>query len=296
MTTTDTPAIETAGTAPNGEVIGANGVTYRYRRFGTSADGIPLIFLQHFRGNLDNWDPALIDPIAAEREVVLVDNTGVGGSTGRVPTTVAQMARDLTEFLDALAVPRYDLFGFSLGGFVAQELALLRPTAVRTVTLAGTGPAGAPRMHGWREDIRRESHHDQSTAESLLYIFFAHTDTSRALGGEFLKRIFGRSEERDTPTTTAVRDAQYDAVLDWGIPDLSKLERLTAITQPTLILQGDNDLMIPTSGSHLMAGLIPNAQLHIFPDAAHASIFQYPDQAAEITTKFITDHTPAEES
>ncbi|GAA2229016.1 alpha/beta hydrolase [Herbiconiux moechotypicola] len=280
----------TAATAPNLEIQAANGVRYRYRRFGTvTADRPPMVFLQHFRGNLDNWDPALIDAIAAQHEVILLDNTGVAGSSGRVPTSVGQMARDALEFLDALGVRRYDLFGFSLGGFVAQEIALLRPTAVRALVLAGTGPAGAPRMHGWREDIRRESHHDQSTAESLLYIFFAHTDTSRELGKAFLGRIFARQVDRDEPTTTAVRDAQYDAVLDWGIPDLSKLERLRGIVQPTLILQGDDDLMIPTPGSHLMAGLIPDSRLHIFPDAAHASIFQYPEEAAGIVRGFLAE-------
>ncbi|WP_066039520.1 alpha/beta fold hydrolase [Herbiconiux solani] len=273
--------------APNLSIAAANGETYAYRRFGTSSDDVPMVFLQHFRGNLDNWDPDLIDAIAVEREVILVDNTGVGGSTGRVPTSVAQMARDITAFVDAIGIPRYDLFGFSLGGFVAQELALLRPTAVRTITLAGTGPSGAPRMHGWREDIRRESHHDQPTPESLLYIFFAHTDTSRALGGQFLRRIFTRTEDRDAPTTPAVRDAQYDAVLDWGIPTLGRLERLLGITQPTLILQGDNDLMIPTPGSHILAGLIPDARIHIFPDAAHASIFQYPTEAAALVNDFV---------
>lgn len=275
-------------TALTQSIAAANGETYAYRRFGTNSDDVPMVFLQHFRGNLDNWDPDLIDAIAAQREVILVDNTGVGGSSGRVPTTVAQMARDITAFLDALGVSRYDLFGFSLGGFVAQELALLRPTAIRTLTLAGTGPTGAPRMHGWREDIRRESHHDQPTAESLLYIFFAHTDSSRALGGKFLSRIFSRTEDRDVPTTPAVRDAQYDAVLDWGVPTLGRLERLLGITQPTLVLQGDDDLMIPTPGSHILAGLIPDARIHIFPDAAHASIFQYPAEAAALVNNFVS--------
>lgn len=283
-------------TAPNRDVVASDGISYRYRRFGRSADGVPMVFLQHFRGNLDNWDPALVDPIAAEREVILVDYAGVGGSSGRVPATVAQMARDMLFVVDALGVEQFDVFGFSLGGFVAQELALLRPTRVRSLVLAGTGPSGAPRMHGWREDIRRESHHDESTAESLLYIFFAHTDTSRAAGTEFLQRIFARSQDRDVPTTTVVRDAQYDAIVDWGIPDMSRLERLRGIRQPTLVLQGDDDLMIPTPGSHLMAGLIPGARIHIFPDAAHASIFQYPAEAAGLVLDLVTSVATGEDS
>lgn len=293
MTNTATTADHTAATAPNSTVTAANGTTYAYRRFGSSTDGVPLVFLMHFRGNLDNWDPALIDPIATQREVILVDNAGVGASTGTVPSTVAQMATDLLAFTDALSLRRFDVFGFSLGGFIAQDLALLRPWAVRRLILAGTGPAGAPTMHGWREDIERESRHDVPTAESLLYIFFAHTDTSRAHGVEFLRRLGARTQDRDTPTTPAVRDAQYDAVLAWGVPDLSKLERLTGIRQPTLVLQGDDDLMIRTPGSHTLAGLIPNARLHIFPDAAHASIFQYPDEAAAIVNDFLTAATAA---
>ncbi|MGO4299072.1 alpha/beta fold hydrolase [Leifsonia sp. RAF41] len=280
-------------TAPTLTVEAANGVTYAYRRFGESSDGVPLVFLMHFRGNLDNWDPALVDAVAQKQEVILVDNAGVGGSTGTVPSTIKQMTIDLIAFIDVLGLRTFDVFGFSLGGFVAQEIALLRPWAVRNLVLAGTGPAGAPGMHGWREDIQRESRIDQSTAESLLYIFFAQTDTSRELGKAFLGRIFARTDDRDEPTTAATRDAQYDAILDWGIPDITKLERLTGISQPTLILQGDDDRMIPTKESHTMVGLIPNARLHIFPDAAHASIFQYPEEAAVLVNDFISEQSSA---
>jgi len=293
MTSTAPTAGTTTITVPTSRVTAANNTTYAYRRFGTSTDGVPLVFLMHFRGNLDNWDPALVDPIAAGREVILVDNAGVGASTGTVPSTVAQMAVDLLAFTDALGIRRFDVFGFSLGGFVAQDLALLRPWAVRNLVLAGTGPAGAPTMHGWREDIERESRQDIPSAENLLYIFFAHTETSRSLGIEFLRRLGGRTEDRDERTTAAVRDAQYDAVLAWGIPDISKLERLTAIRQPTLVLQGDDDLMIRTPGSHTLAGLIPDARLHVFPDAAHASIFQYPTEAAALVDQFLTTASAA---
>jgi pimeloyl-ACP methyl ester carboxylesterase len=285
---TDDGSNEDTRTAQTRTVTGATGVEYAYRRFGAVRDGQPpLVLLIHFRGNLDGWDPALVDPIAREREVVLVDLAGVGASTGAVPRTVEGMTRDLVDVLDALALRRVDVLGFSLGGFVAQELALLRPWMVRGLVLAGTGPKGAPGMHGWRQDIERESRHDQSTAQSLLYIFFAHTETSQAKGREFLGRLFSRTEGRDVPTTTAVRDAQYDAVLAWGVPAFGELERLRGIRQPTLILQGDDDLMIRTPQSHLMAGLIPGARLHVFPDAAHASIFQYPDEAAALVLEHL---------
>ncbi len=277
-------------TAPNSFIDAVNGVRYCYRTVGTSTGGQPpLLLLQHFRGSLDSWDPLLVDQLAAEREVIMVDNTGVGLSSGSTPSTVAEMARDAIAFCAALELTRLDLLGFSLGGFVAQDIALTRPDLVNRLVLAGTGPKGAPGMHGWRKDIADRARADQPGAESVLYIFFAHTPTSQALGGEFLGRAFQPRDDQDGPVTFAARDAQYDAVVRWGIPDLSKLERLTGIGQPTLILQGDNDLMIPTRGSHTMAGLIPNATLHIFPDAAHASLFQYPHEAAAVIDAFLDD-------
>ena len=286
MTTVQTP--ETTGTthqtAQTQFVLTADGVRFAYRRFGAST-GVPLLFLQHFRGDLDSWDPAVVDAIAAEREVILLDNRGVGLSEGLVPSRVSDMARDVLAFADALELDQVDLLGFSLGGFVAQEVALIRPTFVRRLVLTGTGPKGAPRMHGWRPDIAEHARRAQAGGEDILYIFFAHTETSQARGMEFLGRFTARTEDRDRPTTLAARDAQYDAIVDWGIPDHQALERLRGITQPTLIVQGDNDLMIPTSGSYLMAGLIPDTRIRIYPDAAHASLFQYPEQyAADVNT------------
>jgi pimeloyl-ACP methyl ester carboxylesterase len=274
---------------PLDTITAANGIDYAYRRAGTAADGRPpLVLLQHFRGNLDNWDPALVDGLtAAGREVVMFDNTGVGATTGRTPSTVAEMARDAILFLEAMELDRVDLLGFSLGGFVAQELALVRPAIARRLVLAGTGPKGAPRMHGWREDIADHSRRAQPTPEDILYIFFAHTDTSRAKGVEFLQRVSARTEDRDAPTTLQTRDAQYDAVLEWGIPDVAALQRLTGIRHRTLVIQGDDDLMIPTPMSHVLAGLIPDAQIRIYPDAAHASLFQYPEQVAADVTAFL---------
>ncbi len=279
----------TAVTAKNQFVQGANGVRYAYRRLGAASASVPpLVLLQHFRGNLDNWDPALIDALAATREVILFDNTGVGLSSGTVPSSVAQMARDAIAFLDALEVKQADLLGFSLGGFAAQELALIRPALVRRLVLAGTGPKGAPGMHGWRQDIADHARRPEPGGEDLLYIFFAHTQTSQAKGVEFLGRFMQRSVERDQPSTLAARDAQYDAVLDWGIPDYRKLQRLTAIQQPTFVIQGDDDLMIPTRLSHLMAGLIPNARIKIYPDSAHAFLFQYPVEVAGDVDTFLS--------
>src|SRR4051794_7752702 len=204
-------------TAPNLTVEAANGVTYAYRRFGTSDDRRPpLLFLQHFRGNLDNWDPLLVDSIAAHREVILLDNTGVGLSSGEVPLTVTQMARDAIAFLDELEIGRIDLLGYSLGGMVAQELALLRTRIVRRIVLAGTGPrGGGQQMHGWILDIERTANNANNGLEELLHIFFEVTDTSRALGREYVQRAFSRAEGSDKPNGPEVTRAQYDAIVEW---------------------------------------------------------------------------------
>jgi pimeloyl-ACP methyl ester carboxylesterase len=257
---------------------------FAYRRFGRPG-ALPLVLLQHFRGNLDNWDPALTNALAVEREVILVDYPGVGSSTGEVGSTVAETARRMMEFVDALGLDGIDLLGFSIGGFVAQEMCLVRPTLVRRLVLAATGPKGAPGMHGWRDDIAAAAR-GESKPENLLYIMFAHTDTSQAKGREFLGRFLERAD-RDTPTSDNVRDAQYDAVCDWGIPDHSSLQRLTGIASPTLVLQGDNDLMIPTKLSHLLAGLIPDARIRIYPDSGHGFLFQYPTEVAAEINAFL---------
>jgi pimeloyl-ACP methyl ester carboxylesterase len=266
-------------------VVEAEGTEFAYRRFGRPAE-LPLIMLQHFRGNLDNWDPALTDALAAEREVILVDYAGVGSSTGEPSRTIASMARQMIAFVGALGLVEIDLLGFSIGGFVAQEMALVRPTLVRRLVLAATGPKGAPGMHGWREDIAAAAR-GESKPENLLYIMFAHTDASQAKGIEFLGRFMQRQEGRDAPTSDAARDAQYDAIVEWGIPDHAALQRLTGIKSPTLVIQGDGDLMIPTKLSHLMAGLIPDARIRIYPDAAHGFLFQYPAEVAVEISRFL---------
>jgi pimeloyl-ACP methyl ester carboxylesterase len=265
--------------------VEAAGSEFAYRRFGSPA-GTPLVMLQHFRGNLDNWDPALVDALAAEREVILVDYPGVGSSTGDPSSTIGETARRMIAFIAALGLDQIDLLGFSIGGFVAQEIALVRPTLVRRLVLAATGPKGAPGMHGWREDIAAAAR-GESKPENLLYIMFAHTEASQAKGKEFLGRFMERQEGRDAPTSDAVRDAQYDAIVEWGIPDHAALQRLTGIESPTLVIQGDGDLMIPTKLSHLMAGLIPDARIRIYPDSAHGFLFQYPTEVAAEVNAFL---------
>jgi len=166
------------------------------------------------------------------------------------------------------------------------DVPLGRPTLVRRLALAATGPKGAAGMHGWREDIAAAAR-GESKPENLLYIMFAHTETSQAKGKEFLGRVVARQAGRDSPTSDAARDPHYDAIVEWGITDHAALQRLTGIQSPTLVIQGDNDLMIPTELSHLMAGLIPDARIRIYPDAAYGFLFQYPTEVATEVNAFL---------
>src|SRR3954447_7660475 len=175
-------------------------VSFAYRRFGNAQTAAPaLVMLQHFRGNLDNWDPALVDRLAQDREGILVDNRGVGGSTGVVPENVTTMARDALAFIDALGLQRIDLLGFSLGGHVAQELVLLRPRLVRRLVLAGTAPQGGPDLHRWSDDVYALATPDEPTAENLLALFFSDSEQSRAKGMEAIGRLYQREVDRDEP-------------------------------------------------------------------------------------------------
>jgi pimeloyl-ACP methyl ester carboxylesterase len=276
-------------TAPNRTVEAATGVTYAYRRLGGAQAGTPpLVLLQHYRGNLDNWDPALVDALAATREVILFDNAGVGGSTGTTPRTVTAMAHDALRFLEALELREVDMLGFSLGGFVAQELVLIRPRLVRRLVLAGTGPEGGQDMHGFADDVYVSATRDEPGAEDLLALFFERSETSVAKGWEFVQRIFTRSEDRDADTTLETRDAQLDAIHSWGIPDPSKLNRLAGIRQPVLVANGDNDRMVPTRNTYLLAARLPDAGLRIYPDAGHGFLFQYPAEFADEVEAFLT--------
>jgi pimeloyl-ACP methyl ester carboxylesterase len=276
-------------TAPT-QFVDVDGVRFAYRRFGR-AGTMPLVMLQHFRGNLDNWDPALTDTLAGEREVILVDYPGIGSSDGEFGPTIADTSRRTIAFLTALDLSKIDLLGFSIGGFVAQEIALVRPGLVRRLVLAATGPKGAPGMHGWREDIAAAAR-GESRPENLLYIMFAHTQTSQSKGNEFLGRFAQRQDGRDAAVSDAARDAQYDAIVEWGIPDHAALQRLTGIESPTLVIEGDRDLMIPTKLSYLLAGLIPDTQVRIYPDAAHGFLFQYPSEVASEVGAFLSTAQP----
>jgi pimeloyl-ACP methyl ester carboxylesterase len=275
-------------TAPNLSIDAADGIRYAYRRFGdATTDAVPLLFLQHFRGNLDNWDPALVDALAAQRRVIAFDNVGVGGTTGTTPSTVEAMAYGAIAFLDALELRRVDLLGFSLGSFVAQELALIRPDLLRRVVLASAAPQGAAGMHGWAPQVIGAVGAPQTTAEGYLSVFFAPTATSRAAGQEAAGRIFGRTAGRDEPTTWQTRQAQYDAVCAWGIPNHALLQRVAAIDLPVFVANGDNDPMILPRYSYLLAGLLPDARITIYPDSAHGFLFQHHSRFAADANAFL---------
>ena len=276
----------TAAQTPSQRVAAANGIEYAYRELGES--DVPLVLLQHFRGNLDNWDPALLDALAAKRRVITFDNVGVGATSGSTPSTIEAMAHDAIAFIDALGTRQVDLLGFSIGSFVAQEIALIRPGLLRRVVLASSAPQGAAGMHGWAPDVIGAVGQPETTPEGYLSVFFAPTPTSLDAGKEVAGRIFGRTENRDEPTTWATRQAQYDAVCAWGVPNHSLLERVAAIELQVFVANGDSDPMILPRYSYLLAGLLPNARLTIYPDSAHGFLFQHHGQFAADVDAFLT--------
>jgi pimeloyl-ACP methyl ester carboxylesterase len=266
-------------------VTAGNGIEYAYRDLGES--DVPLVLLQHFRGNLDNWDPALVDALAAHRRVVAFDNAGVGATTADTPNTVERMAHDAIAFLEAMHLQCVDLLGFSLGSFVAQEIALIRPDSLRRVVLASSAPRGAAGMHGWAPEVIDAIGGREPNPQGYLDVFFASTNTSREAGRQAAGRIFGRTSNRDEPTTWQTRQAQYDAVCAWGIPNHSMLQRVAAVHVPVFVANGDSDRMILPRYSHLLAGLLPDARITIYPDSAHGFLFQHHTQFAADVHAFL---------
>jgi pimeloyl-ACP methyl ester carboxylesterase len=273
--------------APTQCVTADNAIEYAYRELG---DGdVPLVLLQHFRGNLDNWDPALVDALAVDRRVVTFDNVGVGATTGRTPSTIEAMAHDAIAFLEAMEFQRVDLLGFSIGSFVAQEIALVRPDLLRRVVLASSAPQGAAGMHGWAPEVIAAVGQPETSPQGYLSVFFAPTSTSREAGQQVAGRIFGRTTNRDEPTTWQTRQAQYDAVCAWGIPNQSLLQRVAAIQLPVFVTNGDSDPMILPRYSFLLAGLLPDARLTIYPDSAHGFLFQHHSRFAAEAHSFLQE-------
>ncbi|MFC5911255.1 alpha/beta fold hydrolase [Streptacidiphilus monticola] len=273
--------------APNRFVTAGNGVRYAYRRCG-ALGGPPLVLLQNFRGTLDSWDQALVDALAAQRDVVAFDNAGVGLSAGRAARTVVATAQDTLAFLDALGLDRVDLLGFSLGGYVAQELALRHPARVRRMVLAATAPRGAAGIHGWSADVLAHVNPERLLAQDYLYTFFHHTPSSQQSGLEFFGRYIEREQDRDAPVSREAMEAQYEAVVEWGVPDPAALQRLADVRQPTLVTAGDSDRVVPPALAHLLGALIPGAQVHVYPDAGHGFLFQHHERFAADVLDFLS--------
>jgi len=259
-------------TAPT-QFVEANGIRFAYRRFGEEG-GVPLLFLQHFRGGMDHWDPAVTDGFARGRPVILFDNAGVASSSGETPNTIDAMAKDATDFVRALGLSQVDLLGFSIGGYVAQTLTLQYPTLVRRLMLIGTGPrAGEP-----TQDPKVPEHAGgNQTLEDFLYLFFSPSESSQAAGRAFWQRRHLRKDDVDPPTSKQTMAAQRAALTEFQHVRGERLAELKNITQPTLVVNGNRDVMIPTINSFTLAQHIPNAQLIIYPDSGHGSLFQYPD-------------------
>jgi pimeloyl-ACP methyl ester carboxylesterase len=218
---------------------------------------------------------------------VTFDNVGVGGTTGTTPSTVEEMARGATAFVSAMGYDRVDVLGFSIGSFVAQAIALARPEIVRKLVLASAAPRGAAGMHGWSPDVIGAVGQREGSPEGYLAVFFTGSEASRPAGQQALSRMYTRQADRDDETTWPTRLAQYDAVCDWGIPDHAALQRVSAIGAPVFIANGDSDPMILPRFSHLLAGLIPQAELKLYEDAAHGFLFQHHAEFAADVEAFL---------
>jgi pimeloyl-ACP methyl ester carboxylesterase len=282
-----TSTTEKGITVPTSFIDTVKGMRYAYRRYGW-ASGTPLLFLQHFTGTLDNWDPALTDPLALGRQVILFDNAGIGRSSGTPSTSIAEMAVHAVQFVDALGLERVDVLGFSLGGMVAQQMAVDRPDLVRRLVLAGTAPAGGENMSMLKPDLLEIFQDETATLEErMLRLFFSPSDTSQQAGREYLERIHRRTLDRDPISGMDVFQAQAVAIDQWGEVKGERYEQLARIRQPVLVFNGNNDIMIPTMNSYALSEHLPNAQLLIYPDSGHGALFQYAQRFSKRVADFL---------
>jgi pimeloyl-ACP methyl ester carboxylesterase len=252
--------------------VEANGIRYAYRRFGSDT-GTPLIFLQHFRGGLDNWDPLVTDGLAEGRLVILFNNAGVASSSGETPDTIDAMADHVAVFVKALGLSRVDVLGFSIGGYVAQSFAQRYGELVRRLVLVGTGPRNGELVKDPR--VPQVAGNPVLAVEDFLFLFFSPSETSQAAGRAFWERRHER-KDADPPSSVQTMTAQVAAIMEWREPRGERYAYLKEIKQPTLVVNGHSDIMVPTVNSFTLQQHIPNAQLIIYPDSGHGSQFQYP--------------------
>jgi len=277
------PVTTTYKDAPT-RTVDIDGARFAYRQLGPDG-GPPVIFLNHLGAVLDNWDPRVVDGIAARHRVITFDNRGIGASKGRTPHSVAEMARDAVAVIRALGFDEVDLLGFSLGGFVAQVIAQEEPQLVRKMILAGTGPAGGEGI----DKVTSLTIGDMARAALTLkdpkyYLFFTKTANGRSAARQFLQRLKERTDNRDKSISPAAFRAQLKAIHAWGRQAPADL---TGIQQPVLVANGDQDRMVPSSNSVDLARRLPNAQLRLYSDAGHGGIFQYHEDFVDEVLKFL---------
>ena len=276
----------TQQTAPT-RYVEADGIRFAYRRFG-NPQRVPLVMNIHFTGTMDHWDPAVTDGLAQGREVILFNNAGISGSSGAVPESIEEMAANAARFIKALGLEQVDVLGFSMGGLIAQELAIAEPRLVRRLILVGTGPRSGVAMDSLTPEAQEIFGAAYENPDHLwLRVHFAPTETSQAAGRAFLERYLRRQENRDPLPDEHVASAQLAALAKWGKPKDDPYAYLAGVTQPTFVVNGDNDLIIYTANSLILRQNIPNAQLALYPDASHGSLYQYPERFVADVAQFL---------
>ncbi len=258
------------------QLVDVNGTKFVFREIGKEIGrkgGVPVILLHHLTAVLDDWDPRVVDGLAAKHHVIAFDNRGVGGSGGATPKTVEEMARDAAAFIGALGFSKVDLLGFSLGGFVSQAIAQQQPGLVRKIILAGTGPAGGAgivKVGAVLQEALGKA--GASNKHPKHFLFFTQTRNGQSAADDFLRRLKERTQDLDAPIGNETVQAQIAAIHAWGQGDATALG---TVQHPVLVVNGDDDVMVPTLNSFELARRLPNAELSIFPDAGHGGIFQY---------------------
>jgi pimeloyl-ACP methyl ester carboxylesterase len=291
MMHTPRETVHTHQTAPT-QFVEARGIRFAYRRFGKSG-GVPLVFNMHFTGTMDHWDPLVTDGIAAKREVILFDNAGISSTGGEVPASVEEMAVNAAAFIRALGLSKVDVLGFSLGGLVAQALTVAEPGLVRRLVLVGTGPRGGDGMATLTPKAQAVFGATYANPDELwLGVFFTPTEASQVAGRAFLKRFRLRQQGRDPEVSEKVAPAQIEAIGKWGAPRAGAFDYLRNITQPTLVINGSNDVIIYTVNSFILQQNLPNAQLILYPDSNHGSQYQYPALFVADVTRFLDAAVP----